>query len=311
MILLLEKFHPEAEALLERCEPLLRAKDPNEPQSPSSAIRAIMTRGRGRITEPMMDLFPELRVIARSGAGLDNLDTDAAARRKIPVLFSPGMNSRTVAEHTLALMLNLLRRITPWANAAASGRWEERGRYQGDELAGLTLGIIGYGNIGKRVAFLANAFGMKVVVAERGGTAITGEYSTLPLEEVLSIADVVTLHLPLTNETKGILSAERLKLMRPSACIINTARGALIDQPALREALQAERLGGFAADVLDEEPPDPDDSLIQNPRVLLTPHVASLTSATYREMCIFTAQNVVAVLEGRTPVEQSVFRSRV
>jgi len=161
-------------------------------------------------------------VIARSGAGLDNLDTDAAARRKIPVLFSPGMNSRTVAEHTLALMLNLLRRITPWANAAASGRWEERGRYQGDELAGLTLGIIGYGNIGKRVAFLANAFGMKVVVAERGGTAITGEYSTLPLEEVLSIADVVTLHLPLTNETKGILSAERLKLMRPSACIINT-----------------------------------------------------------------------------------------
>ena len=151
----------------------------------------------------------------------------------------------------------------------------------------------------------------QLAIGVLGVLLITGEYSTLPLEELLSIADVVTLHLPLSNETKGILSAERLKLMRPSACIINTARGALIDQPALREALQAERLGGFAADVLDEEPPDPDDSLIQNPRVLLTPHVASLTSATYREMCIFTAQNVVAVLEGRTPVEQSVFRSRV
>jgi D-3-phosphoglycerate dehydrogenase len=301
MILLLETLHPEAEALLERCEPLVR--------EPSDAVRAIITRGRGRITDELMESLPNLRVIARAGAGLDNLDTAAAARRNIPVIFSPGMNGRTVAEHTLALMLDLVRRITPWANASAEGRWEERARYQGGELAGLTLGILGYGNIGKRVARLASAFEMKVVVAERRGRAIDCEYPTLPLEELLGVADVLTLHLPLTQETNGILGAEHLARMKPTACIINTARGALIDPAALRAALLADRVGGFAADVLDVEPPAADDPLLRSPRVLLTPHVASLTSATYREMCLFTAENVVAVLEGRVPAEGSVFRT--
>jgi D-3-phosphoglycerate dehydrogenase len=310
MILLLERLHPEAEALLERCEPLLRAAEPNAPQEPSSAVRAIITRGRGRITDTMMGLFPELRVIARSGAGLDNLDTAAAARRNVSVLFAPGMNGRTVAEHTLALMLDLVRRVTPWANIGASGRWEERAHYQGGELAGLTLGVLGYGNIGRRVARLASAFEMNVVVAERRGAAIRCEYSTLPLEQLLAVADIVTLHLPLTKETRVILGADQIARMKPSACIINTARGALIDQSALQSALAAGRLGGFAADVLDVEPPAADDPLLGNPRVLITPHVASLTSATYREMCIFTAQNVVAVLEGRAPAEGSVFRVR-
>ena len=312
MILLLESLHPEAEALLERYEPLVRAADPNEPQAPSDAIRAILTRGRGRITDALMGLFPELRAIARAGAGLDNLDTAAAARRNISVIFAPGMNGRTVAEHTIALTLDLVRRITPWANACAQGRWEDRALYQGRELAGLTLGILGYGNIGKRVARLAGAFEMKVVVsenAERRGRATECEYPTLPLEELLSVADVVTLHLPLTKETNGILGAKQIGRMKPTACIINTARGALIDQSALREALLGDRLGGFAADVLDIEPPAADDPLLQSPRVLLTPHIASLTSATYREMCNFTAENVVAVLGGRAPDERSVFRA--
>jgi D-3-phosphoglycerate dehydrogenase len=218
------------------------------------------------------------------------------------------MNGRTVAEHTLALMLDLVRRITPWANLCADGRWEDRRNYQGGELAGLTLGVLGYGNIGKRVARLASAFEMRVIVAARRGKAIECEYPMLPLEELLSAADVITLHLPLTKETTGILGVEQIARMKPSACVINTARGALIDQSALRAALLAGRLGGFAADVLDVEPPAADDPLLRSPRVLLTPHVASLTSTTYREMCLFTAENVVAVLEGRAPAEGSVFR---
>jgi D-3-phosphoglycerate dehydrogenase / 2-oxoglutarate reductase len=313
MILLLESLHPEAEALLERCEPLVRAAGPNEPQAPSATVRAILTRGRGRISDALMGSFPDLRAIARVGAGLDNLDTAAAARRNIPVIFAAGMNGRTVAEHTLALMLDLVRRITPWANACTEGRWEDRAHYQGGELAGLTLGILGYGNIGKRVARLASAFEMNVVVFEnvgRHGRETECEYPTMPLEELLSIADVVTLHLPLTKETNGILGAEQIARMKPTACIINTARGALIDHAALRASLLADRLGGFAADVLDVEPPAADDPLLRSPRVLLTPHVASLTSATYREMCIFTAENVVAVLEGRVPAERSVFRAK-
>jgi len=307
MILLLESMHPDAEALLERCEPLLRASDPNGPQAHSDAVRAILTRGRGRITEIMMNGFPSLRAIARVGVGIDNLDTAAAARRNIPVIFSPGVNARTVAEHTLALMLNLVRRITPWVNACADGRWEDRARYQGGELGGLTLGILGFGSIGQRVARIANAFDMKVVVAARRGKSIESGYPILPLDELIGVADVVTLHLPLTNETKGILGEAQIARMKPTACIINTARGALIDQAALRVALLGDRLGGFAADVLDIEPPSADDPLLRSPRVLLTPHVASLTSATYREMCLFTAENVVAVLEGRAPAERSVF----
>jgi phosphoglycerate dehydrogenase-like enzyme len=291
MILLLESLHPEAEALLERCEPLVRAADP------SPDVRAILTRGRGRISDAMMNSFPNLRVIARAGAGLDNLDTEAAKRRNIRVIYAPGINGRTVAEHTMALMLDLVRRITPWANACAEGRWEDRARYQGGELAGLTLGIIGYGSIGRRVARLAEAFEMKVIVAERHG----------PLEKLLSIADVISLHVPLTKETQGILGEKEFAQMKPTVCIINTARGALIDSKALREAIRAERVGGFAADVLDVEPPDSDDPLLRSPRVLLTPHVASLTSATYREICLFTAENVVAVLEGRAPAEKALF----
>jgi D-3-phosphoglycerate dehydrogenase len=309
VILLLESLHPEAEALLERYEPLVRAADPNGPPSPSDAVHAILTRGRGRITDSLMGSFPKLRAIARAGAGLDNLDTAAAARRNIPVIFALGMNGRTVAEHTLALMLDLVRKITPWANACAEGRWEDRSRYQGGELAGLTLGILGYGNIGRRVARLAGAFEMKVVVAGRNGAIGDCDYPTLPLDELLAIADFVTLHLPLTEETRGILGASQIARLKKTAYIVNTARGALIDQEALREALLADRLGGFASDVLDVEPPPSDDPLLQCPRVLLTPHVASLTSATYREMCLYTAENVVAVLEGRTPAAKSVFRA--
>jgi phosphoglycerate dehydrogenase-like enzyme len=308
MILLLESLHPEAEALLERCRPLTRAADPNDPQAPPS-VRAILTRGRGRITDALMGSFPELRAIARAGAGVDNLDTAAAKRRNIPVIFAPGMSSRTVAEHTLALILDLVRRITPWANACASGRWEERERYQGGELAGLTLGILGYGNIGRRVARLAGAFDMKVVVAERTGAVAGCDYPVLPLDQLLALADVVTLHLPLTPETAGILGAGQIARMKPSACIVNTARGALLDQTALRAALLANRLGGFAADVLDVEPPAADDPLLGSPRVLLTPHVASLTGPTYRDICLFAAENVVAVLEGRAPAARSLFRA--
>jgi phosphoglycerate dehydrogenase-like enzyme len=301
-------LHPEAESLLERCEPLARADEPNQPQAASAAVHAILTRGRGRITDAMMGSFPNLRAIARAGAGIDNLDTAAAARRNIRIIHAPGMNGRTVAEHTLALMLDLVRRITPWANACAEGRWEDRARYQGGELAGLTLGIIGYGSIGRRVARLASAFEMNVVIAERRGKSIACEFPTLPLDELLSVADVITLHLPLTTETKSIIGAEQIARMKPASCIVNTARGALIDQAALRSALLAERLAGFAADVLDIEPPAADDPLLRSPRVLLTPHAASLTSATYREICVFTAENVVAVLEGRAPAERSVFR---
>ncbi|MBI5434397.1 MAG: hydroxyacid dehydrogenase [Planctomycetes bacterium] len=315
MILLLESLHPDAEALLATAGAIVRAPEPNVPPAELASVRAILTRGRGRIPEALLARCPALRAIARAGAGLDNLDTRAAARRGVTVIFAPGANTNTVAEHTLALMLDLARGITRDARAVAAGRWEDRARYRGDELGGLTLGIVGFGSIGRRVAELAAAFRMRVVVAEHGASpsmspsmSSGANVERLPLRELLAVSDVVTLHVPLNTSTKHLIDAERLACMRRGALLINTARGALIDTAALRDALASGRLGGFAADVLDVEPPSADDPLLGLENVVLTPHVASLTSATYRELCVSTATNVVRVLRDETPEPRSVFR---
>jgi D-3-phosphoglycerate dehydrogenase len=313
VILLLESLHPEAEALLSGAGPVLRASAANAPPDELvppgtlARVRAILTRGRGRITAELLARCPQLLVIARAGAGLDNLDLAAASRRSVRVVYAPGANTRTVAEHTLALMLDLARGVTRCARLAADGRWEERAAYGGQELAGLALGVVGFGSIGRRVATLAAAFEMRVLVAAHPERAIECAHPVLPLAELLAAADIVSLHLPLTPATRGLLGAAELARMRPGALLVNTARGALIDGAALRAALASGRLGGFAADVLDVEPPRADDPLLRSDRVVLTPHVASLTAATYRALCLSTATNVARILAGEEPDPRSVW----
>jgi phosphoglycerate dehydrogenase-like enzyme len=284
----------------------VRAADPNRPPADLARVRAILTRGRGEIREALLARCPALKVIARAGAGLDNLDTAAAARRGVTVIFAPGANTNTVAEHTLALMLDLARGITRDARSVAAGRWDERARYAGDELGGLSLGIVGFGSIGKRVAQLAEAFGMQVRVVAHGSHPIP--YPSLPLRELLAVSDIVSLHAPLTPATRNLIGAAELACMKRGARLVNTARGALIDMPALRAALASGALGGFAADVLDVEPPAGSEPLLALPNVLITPHVASLTAATYRALCLSTAANVAHVLRGEPPEPRSVFR---
>lgn len=300
-VLLLESLHPDAEAVLAAHAPLLRAAEPNRPPTDTASVEAILTRGRGRITAELIERCPRLRVLARPGTGLDNVDLAAAERRGIPVIYAPGANADTVAEHTMALMLDLVRGVSRSAALVREGRWEDRGRYAGQEIRGLTLGIIGFGGVGRRTAALAGAFGMRVLVANRRTTDVPAPCSAVPLEDLLAAADIVSLHVPLTPETNRLIDARRLSLMKPGAFLVNTARGQLIDQTALTAALADGRLGGFAADVLDAEPPAPDDPLLADPRVVLTPHVASLTGATYRRMCVETARNVLAVLTGGEP----------
>lgn len=308
MILLLESLHPEAEELLSAVAPLLRAAEPNAPPEEVGAVRAILTRGRGRIEEALMARCPELRVIARAGAGLDNLDCGAAARRGVAVVYAPGANASTVAEHTLALMLDLSRGITRGARQVAAGRWEDRSHYRGDELRGRALGLVGFGEIGRRVAALAEAFGMRVrVAAHRERTRDAGGREVLPLEALLASSDVVSLHVPLRADTTRLIGANELARMKRGALLVNTARGALIDPAALREALASGQLGGFAADVLDVEPPAADDPLVASDAVVLTPHVASLTATTYRELCRATAENVARVLRGEDPDPRSLY----
>lgn len=307
-ILLLESLHADAEALLADVDAVVRAKDPNAPDCDFTAVRAILTRGRGRIADALLARCPQLRAIARAGVGLDNLDTAAAARRGIPVVFAPGGNTLTVAEHTLALMLDVVRGITRSANQVAAGRWEDRAFYKGNEVRGLCLGVLGFGSIGQRVAKLADAFGMRVRVLAHRDQPVPAPYEAAPLLDVLRVADVVTLHLPLTPATKGLLGERELAAMQTSAFLINTARGALIDGVALRSALAAGKLAGFAADVLEQEPPAADDPLLRSERVLLTPHNASLTALTYRAMCVDTARNIAALLRGQSPEQHSIFR---
>jgi len=305
-ILLLETVHEDALALLEAEARVVPAYGdrPLEDILAGETIHAIVTRGRGQVNRALLDRCPELSVVTRCGVGLDNVDVAAATERGIRVVNAPGSNSATVAEHTLTLMLTLMRQIFRTVQETKAGNWAWRNQYEADELGGKTLGILGLGNIGRRVARLAEAFGMTVVGHNLEDDS---QYPNRPLEEVLSRADIVTMHLPLTPETNELINAERLQLMKPGALLINTARGQLIDQAALLEALDSGKLGGFGADVLADGPGDTRERLLRHPRTIITPHVASLTASTYRAMCVKTCQNTLAILHGQTPEESAIF----
>lgn len=322
-ILLLETIAPGADAILRAGATVHLSETPKS--GPAIAreynIDAIVTRGKGDVSAALIDLCPNLKVISRCGVGLDNVDVAYATSRGIKVVNAPGANADTVAEHTLALMLSLQRHIFATVTAVKAGNWAVRNGFGGDEIRGKTLGIMGYGNIGKRVAQLALAFGMKVIYGARnsdtelaaddnlprsqdanpgaiggqgGGTPGKG----LPFDELLAQSDILTIHLPLTQDTQGLLSEEALDRLPSGALIINTARGGIVDEAALGERLQDGRLGGYAADVLAKEPPAPNSSLLALPNVLVTPHAASLTARTYEHICTLTIENTLAILNG-------------
>ncbi len=307
-ILLLESIHREAEAMLSQFEETILATDERsaEEAAQTHAVRAIVTRGRGRVTNALMEYCRDLQVVARCGVGLDNIDLAAANIRGIPVVYAPGSTTHAVAEHTLMLILAASRHLRQIVGFAHNGHWNAREGYTALELRGRTLGILGLGAIGTRVAELAEVFGMQVIAWSR--TQREGRIPFLGLEEVLRTADVISIHVSLTPATRYLIGARELALMKPSALLINTARGAVIDQRALADALGAGTLGYFAADVLDPEPPGVNERLLQSERVLITPHTAALTDTTFRAMCLSTAANVLRLLRGEAPEAHAVYR---
>ena len=268
-------------------------------------VHGIVTRGKGQVTKELMQACPDLEVITRCGVGLDNVDVEEATRRNIRVVNAPAANSDTIAEHTLTLMLMLVRNVWKSAERVRSGRWEWRNHYSGDEIRDKTLGIVGMGNIGQRVARLADAFGMKVIFWDK--FPVESQYHSVGFRELLQEADIVTLHVPLMEATTGLIGAEELSLMKPGAYLINTARGGLIREEDLYEALESGALRGFAADVLSEEPPGLNNPIPAHPNALITPHTGSVTTATYRHMCVSTVENTLAILAGDQPEPGSVF----
>jgi D-3-phosphoglycerate dehydrogenase len=240
---------------------------------------ALIVRSRTRVTDDILSAADRLKVVGRAGVGVDNIDVESARRRGITVLNAPAGNVISAAEHTLALMLALVRRI-PQADASLrAGKWE-RTRLRGIELHGKTLGLAGAGRIGSEVAKRAQAFAMRVVVydpyltAEAAGR-LAVELVTLP--ELLRSADVVSVHTPLTDETRGLIGAEELASMKPTAYLINAARGGVVDEAALIAALRRAELAGAALDVFEEEPLPGDHPLLALENVVLVPHLGAAT----------------------------------
>ncbi|GGW95254.1 2-hydroxyacid dehydrogenase [Streptomyces chartreusis] len=252
---------------------------------------------------------PELRLVQCASHGFDYVDVDAAGERSVRVcnIGSSGAEAQNVAEQTFALMLALAKQLIPAHTALVDADWAlPRLQNSLTELCGKTLGIVGLGQIGREVARRAVAFDMSVVYAGRRRLppeteAAFGPARHVPLDELLSTADYVSLHTPLTDETRHLLDAEQLALLKPTAFVINTARGALIDQDALADALEKGALAGAGIDVFDPEPPTPALRLLRAPNVVLSPHVGGVTRETLVRIALAAVQNVADFLAGGTP----------
>jgi len=306
-ILLLETIDSAAEEILARVGEVIIASEPtaNDENLPFDKIQAIVTRGLGRLDKALMQRCPGLKVIARCGAGLDNVDTDTAGRLGVPVIFAPGVNAVAVVEHTLMLILALQRQGLISSGAVKNNHWDIRNSLDCDDVQGKTLGIVGFGRVGQKVARLGDAFGMKVAVFDPYQLDSSTHDS---LHELLSVSDIVSLHLPLTEQSLRLLDAGNIAKMKPRSILINTSRGEIVESSAVVAALDSGHLAGYGADVVDIEPPPANYELTRHAQTMSTPHVASLTNNTYRKLCVYTAENLARVLTGGEPEAASVYR---
>jgi D-3-phosphoglycerate dehydrogenase len=280
--------------------------EPERWEEEVARVDAIISR-KGRITRPHIERSRgRLRIVARTGVGVDpsRVDLEAAREHGVWVTNMPGSNAVSVAELTFGHMIALARRTIAADRAVKERRWSDYLEFIGTELAQKTLGIVGMGNIGTRVALRARAFEMALLVydpyiPESLVTAIGGRL--VSLDELLAGSDIVTIHCPLTAETRGMIGARELGLMKPSACLLNMARGGIVDEGALCRALRQKRLAGAALDAMAEEPPRPDHPLFELDNVIVTPHIGALTREAARRGEWGAAEEVFRVLEGKRP----------
>src|ERR1051325_10529052 len=254
----------------------------------------LVVRSETKVTAELMEAARRLRVVGRAGVGVDNIDVVAATARGIVVMNAPDGNTITTAEHTIALLVALARRV-PQANISLkSGKWERK-NFVGTELQGKTLGVIGFGRIGRVVAKRANALGMKVVAFDPfvvADSARDAEIELRPIDEVLARADFLTVHTPLTAETRGILGARASAKMKTGVRIINCARGGLIDEGALYQAIKSGKVAGAALDVFESEPPPRDHQLLQLDEVIATPHLGASTTEAQEGVALTVAEQM-------------------
>jgi phosphoglycerate dehydrogenase-like enzyme len=256
------------------------------------------------VRDSLLERAPRLRVVSNMAVGFDNIDLAACTRRGIPVGNTPGVLTEGTADLAMSLLLSAARRLSEAARDAREGRWTTWSPtgWLGADLSGATLGIVGMGKIGRAVAHRAAGFGLRLVYFDPDvdplAEASLGT-DRLPLEDLLRQSDFVSLHVPLTTETRGLMDEGRLRLMKPSAILVNTARGPVVDMGALTKALREDWIAGAALDVTDPEPLPPDHPLYSLPNCLIVPHIGSATQNTRRRMAELACENLLAGLEGR------------
>lgn len=263
--------------------------------------------GDDEITKRVLDkALPRLRVISKYGIGLDKIDVAECTARKLPVLFTPGVNHTTVAEHTFCLLLALVRNLVDSANDVRNGQWK---RVTGHEIWNKSMGIVGLGRIGQEVAKRAHAFGMKVHALDPyWPEAFATEHGVTrheKIETMLPEIDVLSLHANLSDSTRHLVNAERIKLCRKDLLVVNTSRAELVHMPDMIAALDAGTIGGYATDVLDEEPPPADHPLLKHPKALITPHIGSRTYESVPRQAMRSTLNLVNWLKGEKDVIQA------
>ena len=278
----------------------------------------ILNQANGVITssfpysERVLSTVGRLKVISRTGVGFDAIDVDAATKNGICVTTTPGANSDSVADHAIGLMLSLARHIPQGDRDIRSGNWSPQ---VGIEVSTKTLGIVGFGSIGKCVAKRGTGFGMKLLAYDLfQDSAFAAEHDIiyLPLDELLAQADFVSVHLPLLPETVGLLSERELKLMKPTAYLINTARGGIVDEASLIKVLKAGLIAGAGLDVFAVEPLG-QSPLLSMDQVVLSPHIAGVTEESWARMALQAAKNIIQVFQGQKPfglINQQVFQNQ-
>jgi D-3-phosphoglycerate dehydrogenase len=262
--------------------------------------------GDDAITAKVLDkALPRLKVLSKYGIGVDKIDVEAATERGIPVCFTPGVNHCTVAEHCFALILGLAKNLVAEINYTRAGQWK---RLIGHEIMGKRLGILGLGRIGREVATRARAFGMDVVGYDIYWPEEFAEAHSIEraatVEEVLKSADVISLHTNLTEETRHLINADRIQLMKDGVWIINCARGELVETGSMVDALRTGKVGGYGTDVLDEEPPSADHPLLHEPNCLVSPHIGSRTYESVVRQASAAVENLTRVMRGEAPLAQ-------
>ena len=300
-ILITDGLEADGQSLL-RAATQVDDRDGISPEALAQALGeydALIVRGRTRVTRMLMELAPRLKVIGRSGVGVDNIDLEAAAERGVKVVNAPHSTSVAVAELSFGMLLALARRLPYADQTMKQGEWAKKS-LQGIELSGKSLGVIGMGNIGSAVASRATAFGMQPMgydpflddneIARRGAQPVS-------LHEIFECADFITLHVPLTEATRGLIDAAALADMKRGVYIVCTARGGIIDEAALLANLDTGHVAGAALDVFDQEPPGLTE-LVRHERVITTPHIGAQTAEAQARAAVDIAHEVLRALRG-------------